>query len=131
MEVKKMEVKKRETGKRWYKGWWAALLPALVLAWAAPNVQAEAPPWSRYQLAPGADRTFLPVRANRSNFPIVLEGPAGTAVLFDFGQEVGGVTHITFERSNAASGSDAISVSLAYSESSLYVVQETHLVAIA
>ena len=29
-------------------------------------------------------------------------------MLFDFGQEVGGVTHITFERSNAASGSDAI-----------------------
>ena len=92
-------------------------------------------PWDMYMLSPGANRTVLPRRwflsqagalppqpslgtQNRSPslpLPIRLKGK-GASLIFDWGQETGGFTTLQF---GSASDADQ-SVSLAYSESSLY-----------
>ena len=91
--------------------------------------------WDKYMLSPGANRTVLPRRwflthagavppqpssgtRNQSpspSLPVRLQGK-GASLTFDWGQETGGFTTLRFGGASDAGQS----VSLAYSESSLY-----------
>ena len=98
-----------------------------------PARSSHPPPWSKFQFAPGPERTFLTTASNQTSFPITLSGK-GDSALFDFGQEVGGITEIAFVRkrnlleggvdaANAhGKGDGVLSAALAYSESSLYTL---------
>jgi len=103
----------------------AVVCCVLAVAIVAPMVTADQP-WDKYQFAP-ANRTFNarsmsticgpapPLSAPSPSAQAKLSG-VGNSITFDYGQEVGGISHFSFGSTSDASQT----VNVAYSESSYY-----------